>query len=139
MEQKLIKVFQKAKYEPGANLAENVWLAIVLREKRIARFKLWAFSIMGIVSLAGLIPAFNILLSDLAQSSFYEYFSLLFGGGGAVFSYWKELTLSLAESLPSASIIFVLSLIFIFFLSLRYAVKQINKNHLMGGSAVLSV
>jgi len=130
VKQKLVKAFREIKYEPDANLAENVWRTIVLRNKRMAQFKLWSFAATGIVSLAGLVPAFKILSNDLAQSGFYEYFSLIFSDSRLIISYWKELVFSLAESLPTVSIIFTLSLIFVFFLSFRYAMKQISKGQL---------
>lgn len=125
MEKKLIKVFQKARYEEKPDLALNVWHSLVIRNKRITRLKLWAFSFVGFTSLVGLIPAWRILSSDLAQSGFYEYLSLIFSSGNSFFSYWKEFLFSVAESLPTMSIILSLSLIFTLFLSLRYIAKQI--------------
>ena len=130
MQEKLIKIFQKAKYKPEPILASTVWDAIIARNKRIIRFKLWIFSFMGFASLVGLVPVFKILLNDLAQSGFYEYFSLIFSDGGSMVTYWKELFFSLAESLPVFSIISTLSLFFIFFLSLKYLTKQIIRNQL---------
>ena len=138
MHQKLTKIFQKVKYESNINLAENVWQAIVLHDKCIVRVKLWAFSVIGFVSLVGLVPAFKTLSSDLAQSGFYEYLSLVFSNSGSVVSYWKELVFSLAESLPAMSVILTLSLVFVFFLSLKYLMKQIGKGRLIN-SVVLSI
>jgi hypothetical protein len=132
MENKLTEIFQKAKLEPGLNMAGDIWRALILRDKRITRFKLWASATILLASLVGLFPVANALLNDLARSGLYEYFSLIFSNGWSVLSYWKELTLSLAESLPTTSIIFTLSLVFVFFLSLRYMVKEIYKNQLMG-------
>jgi len=131
MENKLTEIFQKAKLEPGPNLTEDIWRALVLRDKRSTRLKLWIFACAGSISLVGLFPAINILLNDLSRSGLYEYFSLIFEEGGSVFSYWKELALSLAQSLPMTSIIFTLSLIFVFFLSSRYLIRQIDKNQLI--------
>lgn len=125
MEKELIKVFQKARYEEKPDLAQNVWHSLVIRNKHITRLKLWAFSFVGLTSLVGLIPAWRILSSDLAQSGFYEYLSLIFSSGNSFFSYWKEFLFSVAESLPTMSIILSLSLIFTLFLSLRYIAKQI--------------
>lgn len=130
MQDKLTKIFQKAKYEPSANLPEKVWHRILTRDKHITQFKLWTFASIGFVSLAGLVPAFKTLINDFTQSGFYEYSSLIFSDSGLIFSYWKEYMLSLAESLPMISIIFTLSLVFVLFLSLRYLVKQISKNQL---------
>jgi len=140
MEQKLIKIFQKAKYEADTNLSETVWRAITVRGRRITQFKLWVFALAGFASLIGLVPAIKILSSDLAQSGFYEYFSLIFSDSGLMLSYWKEFIFSLAESLPTMSIIFTLSSVFVFFLSLRYIMKQIIKNQLYpAGSLTLSI
>jgi len=136
MHQKLTKIFQKVKYESNINLAENVWQAIVLHDKCIVRVKLWAFSIIGFASLVGLMPAFKALSSDFVQSGFYEYFSLIFSDSGLILSYWKELFFSLAESLPTISIILTLSLLFICFLSLRYLMKQISKGRLINSVAL---
>ncbi len=130
MEKELIKVFHKAKYEEKSNLAENVWHSLVIRNRRIARLKLWIFSFVGSASLIGLVPAWKALSSDLVQSGFYEYLSLVFSNSGSILFYWKELAFSIAESLPTTSIILSFSLVFILFLSLKYAAKQIIKGQL---------
>jgi hypothetical protein len=128
MEKELIRAFHKAKYEGKPDLAENIWHNLVRRDKQIVRLKLWAFSFAGLISFLGLIPAWKALLSNLTQSGVYEYFSLIFSNGSSVLSYWKELALSIAESLPLMSIILSLSLVFILFLSLKYVTRQIIKN-----------
>jgi hypothetical protein len=130
MEKELKKAFYKAKYEGKPDLSLNIWNSIVVRNKRITRIKLWVFSFIGFSSLVGLIPAWKVLSNDLTQSGLYEYFSLVFSSGTSIFSYWKELSLSIAESLPIISIILSLSLVFILFLSLKYVTKQIIKNQL---------
>ena len=128
MKNKLTKILKNAKYEPDTKMALSVWQTIVKQERRSTHLKLWSLSSLLFVSTVGLIPAFEILLSDLAHSGFYEYFSLIFSDSGLMFSYWKEFTLSLAESLPMMSIIFTLSLVFIFLLSVRYMLKQAGRN-----------
>ena len=132
MEQELIKAFKKAKYEEDTILAQNIWHSIVVRNKRNTLLRLWAFSVAGLASFMGLIPAWKALLNDLTQSGFYEYLSLAFSNGSSVSSYWKEFSLSIAEALPTMSILLSLSLIFIFFLSLKYVMKQIINNNPIG-------
>ncbi|MFA5936611.1 MAG: hypothetical protein WC822_01895 [Candidatus Paceibacterota bacterium] len=132
MEQELIKAFKKAKYEEDTVLAQNIWQSIVVRNKRNTLLRLWAFSVAGLASFMGLIPAWKALLNDLTQSGFYEYLSLAFSNGSSVSSYWKEFSLSIAEALPTMSILLSLSLIFIFFLSLKYVMKQIINNNPIG-------
>lgn len=128
MQNKLTKIFARAKYEPERGLEQNVWNTIVKRNKKITQIKLWVFSLTGAASFVGIIPAFKIMLADLTQSGFYEYMSLAFSNSNVVLSYSKELLLSISESLPATSIALSLSLMFIFFLSLKYIAKQIINN-----------
>ena len=130
MNENLKKAFNNIKYQSEQDLSEKVWYSIVKHEKRISHIKLYTFSLFGILSLVGMIPAFKMLFADFSQSGFYEYFSLLFSSNGALVSSWKELAYSLAESLPTISIIFSFSILFIFFLSLRFVLKQIVRSQL---------
>lgn len=138
MDSKLSKIFKNTKYEPNRELAFSVWQTIMIREKRTTRLKLWCFSAILFISTVGLIPAFEMLLNDLAHSGFYEYFSLIFSNGGSMITYWKELSFSLAESLPATSIILTLSTLFVCFLSLRYLIKQIIRNNSVN-AVILSI
>ncbi len=131
MKKELRKAFLNTKIEADSSLAQNIWDSIIARNKRVARFKLWAFSSVSLASLIGFIPAWHLLSNDLAQSGIYEYLSLAFSNGSSFFAYWKEFVLSIAESLPTISIALSLSLIFIFFLSLRFATKQIIRGQLI--------
>ena len=131
MKKELRKAFLNTKIEADSSLAQNIWDSIIARNKRVARFKLWAFSSVSLASLIGFIPAWHLISNDLAQSGIYEYLSLAFSNGSSFFAYWKEFVLSIAESLPTISIALSLSLIFIFFLSLRFATKQIIRGQLI--------
>lgn len=136
MEKYFKDAFQKAKYEPEIGLKDKIWQKITLRNKRIAYFKLASFSSIGLASVVGFIPMVKILLNDFAQSGFYEYLSLAFSSNGMFSSYSKEFAYSLAESIPAMSIILVLVIIFVFFLSLKYVAKQIINNKHIGISYV---
>lgn len=129
-ELRLQKVFKEARYECGQNLAPDIWQCLMDRNQRIARLKLWSIYLVGLLSLAGLVPAWKTLSTDLSRSGFYEYSSLAFSDSKLIVSYWREYIFSLAESLPTMSIIFALTLVFIFFLSLKYAMRNITRNRL---------
>jgi len=130
MEESIKKAFKKAKFESNDELKDNIWHSITLREKKIAYFKIFSFASVSLASLVGLVPMFKILINDFTQSGFYEYLSLAFSNGGLFSSYWKEFAFSLLESLPTISIVLLLIPVFIFFLSLRYLMKQIIKGQL---------
>ena len=130
MEENFKDAFIRAKYKPDVNQSNNILHRIAKHEKRVIHLRFYTFSIIGIISLICLIPAFKMLLSDFAKSGFYEYLSIIFSSNGSLVYFWKDLSYSLAESLPITSLIYSSTLIFIFFISLRYALKQIIKGQL---------
>lgn len=131
MQEKIIKAFKNIKYNDTRDLEQNIWNIISTKNKRNNKIKFYILAFVGVISFIGIIPSFQILLGDLAQSGFYEYSSLMFANNIYLASYWKELTFSLAESLPAISIILNLSLVFVFFLSLKHLVRQIINNQLL--------
>lgn len=126
MRENLKKAFDKVKCQPESGLAQHIYQEITLRGKRIVRLKLCFFSFIGVISLVGLVPILKILISDFIQSGFYEYISLVFSRT-VLSSSWRELIYSIAESLPATSLILSFGIIFVFFLSLRFVLKQIIK------------
>ena len=121
-------LFQNAIYQPPAGLQQELWRKLELRIARRARIQLTLCAISSVVSVVAFVPMFRLLLSDFAQSGFYEYISLAFNSNAI--SSWRELGLSIAESLPTTSITLSLLFIFTFILSIRYLVKPIIKNQL---------
>ena len=131
MEDELIRAFCSAKYEAKAGLSQDIWRTIINRQARVARLKLWIFSAVGIGSIIGIVPVFKVLASDLAQSSFYEYLSLVFSSNKTLTLHWRESAFSLAQSLPTISLALSLALVFILFLSIKYAMRQVAKGQLL--------
>jgi hypothetical protein len=130
MENRLTKILKSASYKPTSSLNEDIWCTIVKRNKYIARLKLILFSIIGAISIAGLIPAIKALSSDVSASGLFDYLSLAFSSGSSVFSYWKEFSLSIVESLPLMSIMLSLTFLFILCISIKHILRQIIKNQL---------
>ena len=128
MEDKLSKILKNASYQAEQNLSENIWHSIVLQEKRAARIKLTLFSITSIVAFVGAFPVFKNLATQFAQSGFYEYASLAFSNASVLASSWKELAYSIAETLPVSNMLLSCVVVFVFFLSARYALKQVIRN-----------
>ena len=130
MDEKLKKAFSSFRHEPERDLSENIWRAIITREQRLARLRLWIFSLIGLTSLTGFVFVSKALVGDLVQSSFYEYLSLAFSNIGSVSFMWRELSLTLAESLPMVSIILSLTLVLVFLSSMRLTIRQISRDQL---------
>ncbi len=128
MDKNLIKIFQKAVFCPESSLSENIFNAISIKEKRNNNIKIWVYSVTGIFSLLGFFVLIRQLVSDFYSSGFYDYLSLMFSNSKAVY-FWKEIILSMIESLPMTNLILSLSLVFLFVLSLRYMARNIRTRH----------
>ncbi len=113
----LKKAFDEAGYRPEPGLPEKIYRVIIARRDKKAQITFWSYSIASILAFAGLIPAVITLAREFALSGFGKYLSLAFSGGG------KALLLSIIDSLPTASIILCLALIFALLWSLRVAVQ----------------
>jgi len=72
MEHTLEEVFNRAKCEPECDLAPEIWQAIVLYRKRIARLKLFIFSLLGFALLLGLIAIYNTVWNTNAEKSIIQ-------------------------------------------------------------------
>jgi hypothetical protein len=125
MEEKLIKALTKARYDCEIDLNDNIWCAIIAQNKKTVRIKLWFFSGAVFTSLVLLVPMSVVFSRNLANSGFYEYFSLMFSDMKSVTSLWREFGLLLADSLPIMNIVTLMILIFVFLWSLRYIMKQV--------------
>jgi hypothetical protein len=129
MEEKLKNILKNNIYSAPASLPKEIWNRINRREKKLIQLKLSVFSLTGLFSLIGTLSISKKLLLDFTQTGFYDYLSLIFSSKISYF--WKELSYSLIESLPLMSFLMFISVIFIFCISLKYILKQINKGELL--------
>jgi hypothetical protein len=95
--------------EPPKGLEGRILARINMEEKRLARIRTWLFGSTSVASLGLSIWAVVYLTDSIKQTGFWQYFSLLFSGDSAIYAYWKELSFSLAESLPIVSLIIFLT------------------------------
>ncbi len=125
MDSEIKKSFQKALYYPESRLSDNILFNISNRNKRNSSVALWAYGTIGAFSFVGFFASAKILFTDFIQSGFYEYLSLAFSDIRSISS-WKEIALSIVESLPMASLLLSLGLVFVFVLSLNFISKNMK-------------
>lgn len=105
-------------------LTQAVLWQIEMERRRIARFRFVGMGAVAGLSALAMVPTAQYTMAEFYQSGFYQYSSLLFSDGGSALSYWKELTLILAESAPLLGITLSLALIFVLVGSLQSAFKN---------------
>jgi hypothetical protein len=130
VEQNLQKLFKKAVYHPEGRLSGDVWIAIEIKKAQITKTKKIGYLSLSVLSLSGSILSIKSLVEESIRLGFFNYFSLVFSDSGVIATYWKEYTLSLADSLPVASLALSFFLLFVLFISIRRASYQF-KNKLL--------
>jgi len=111
-------------FKPNVNLLGMVLVRIEKEKKREAKIHLYYTSALGLSSILFLVPALKYFIADFSASGFGNYFSLLYSDGGTVLSFWKELVITLAESIPVLSSIIILGLV----MTLLYVGKSVLQN-----------
>lgn len=89
--------------EPPRRLFPAILRRIAIHRRRVARLQLAAFGTVTFVSVLMLIPAVQYAVSEFNTSGFYDYASLFFDSLSR--GYWREILLSLTDSLPSLALL----------------------------------
>ncbi len=128
------KLFAHLKHiEPPHALGGAVLARIALQQERFAQRRRVLFGVLSLSSLLAIIPALELLVSDIASSGMFQYLTLLFSDQTTLFTYSKEFAFSLAESVPTASAALFLALCAVFIWSaaqtLRYGKTKAFRPH----------
>jgi hypothetical protein len=94
---------------PPAELANQIMVRIKNEQQRHARITFAYTSTISVVSAFFTYTIVTNLAQEFTQSGFYDYLSLMFSNGSNALTYWKEFTLTLAESFPAFGVIIFLS------------------------------
>ena len=114
------KLFRNIQFEgPSEELLNSILKEIAIRKKHRAQ-KRFVFGVLTlVVSIAAFFPALQYFNSEIIQSGFYHYISLIVSDGAAILGYWQNFLLLVIESLPVFALILILAVLWIFFASLR--------------------
>jgi len=101
-----------------------------INQEEIKRFKLRIFitRAVGSLSFVAFFPILINLISQLQNSGFWNYLSLLFTDTGTVALYWKQFSMSLIEATPMFPLTMILLSLLGLFVSFKFgfAKKEIK-------------
>ncbi len=130
MNEDLSKLIKQAYDYPEYKLSDDIWRAIELKQAKRLKVKALVSSSLGIISLVGFIILSISTKAQMDSSGFSHYLSLVFSDGSLITSFWKEYLLSLADSVPLASLGALSFLLFSTLISIRKTVS-FYKNQLL--------
>lgn len=129
MEDKYKKLFKNIEIiEVPKGLEARITTWIDKKEKRLARIRIFAFGGSAVASFGASFWAMVYLIKSVEETGFWQYFSIIFSENGAALAYWKELSISLAESLPITSCVMFFAAIGFFVWSFAKVLTNMPKN-----------
>jgi len=120
------RIYSMGKLETPKRLRNRVIFSIQKEELKKACVYVWVSLGLIASSLFGFVFAMKHMITSFHKTSFYSYFSLLFSDTDIIFSYRKELLLSLVETVPLLEITLSLVLIIILLSSVRIFVQNVK-------------
>lgn len=131
MDKNLSNMFKQAYNHPETGLSGDVWRAIEKRQAKSLKIQSLTYSLIGVLSLGGFVVMSLSLKQQFASSGFFNYFSLAFSDGSLLALYWKEYLMSLADSLPVASLGASAFLLLSMLLSIKKVINQFRNQLLV--------
>jgi hypothetical protein len=117
----------KNNLKPPEDLLEKIMIR-VKKEREIIKLKrrLLASFVFGCFSAVVFFPALKFAFSELSQSGFVQFFSLLFSDFKTISIYWQDFIVSLLEIFPATSFLILLSASVALLGAFRFLTKDIK-------------
>lgn len=121
------KLFKRLGYlEPPAGLSERIMRSI--SERSVARaiwMKTILSGVLSTVATIALVWSWFITQSEVAQSGFSQFFSLLVSDTNMVTVLWRQFSMSIIESFPVIGAIAILGSLLVLLVSVRSFMRDI--------------
>lgn len=125
IQQKPFKYFDSMPAPEG--LVADIIAAVRCENARRRRTRAVTFGIMSVGSLVIAVFAYTSVSHALSSTGFSHYLSLLFSDTSLVAAYWRELVLSILETVPILSVAAMLAAVFLFLWSLGNMMQSIRR------------
>ncbi len=113
--------------EPQSDLLLRVNLAVDRAERRRVLSRAAGFAVVSLLAAAVSVTAWRELQTELAQTGFVQFVSLLVSDLGLAATYWKEFSMSILESIPVFGIAAILGSVFALLGSLRLMARDLSR------------
>lgn len=108
------------------NLVNKIILSVDKKVSHDSKIKALGLSFVSFISFLISIPIISQIITSFTQSGFYNYISIIFSDSDVAFIYWKEILISLIESLPVIGIASLLAIAVVFIWSTIKATSEVR-------------
>jgi hypothetical protein len=116
--------------EPSADLLDKILFRInreqVMEHSLRMKVRLIVSSAVSLIMLIFLLPVWNLFQTEITQTGFSQFMSLIFSDLNSILIYWQDFGMSLLESIPFFSLAGLLTVILILLFSGKYMVHDIK-------------
>lgn len=119
MQKDLTQLFQESAVGAPEGLSHEIFIAVERAAQKHARSQQYLWGSFSVISLGLFVASGFYAAHSATATGFSNYFSLIFSDGSVVKSIWREVGLSLLESLPILGFGVVLASVFAVLWSLR--------------------
>ncbi len=109
------------------DFVNSIILKLDQKDREKSKIKTLGLSFISMVSLIVSIPVIFQVIASFTQSGIYNYLSLIFSDSDVAIIYWKEILVTLVESIPTISIISLLVILAVFAWSTLKAMNEAKK------------
>ena len=109
-----------------SNLVSKIVLSLDKKVSHDSKVKALGLSFVSFISFLISIPIISQIITSFTQSGFYNYISIIFSDSDVAFIYWKEILISLIESLPVLGIASLLTIALVFIWSTIKATSEVR-------------
>jgi len=110
------------------NLVNNIVLRMDEKARHNSKIKALGLSLVSISSFLLSIPIIFQIITSFTQSGLYNYLSLISTDSDVLVRYWKDIAISLAESLPVLGIASLLAVLAVFVWSALKARSEVRNS-----------
>lgn len=123
---KILNKIEREEMPLPINLVNKIILSVDKKVSHDSKIKALGLSFVSFISFLISIPIISQIITSFTQSGFYNYISIIFSDSDVVFIYWKEILISLIESLPVIGIASLLAIAVVFIWSTIKATSEVR-------------
>ena len=110
--------------EPAEGLMDKITLRLKQEQAKRAKRRLAVFSLTLVASLVAVVPAFQLIWQDVAQSGLADFVALLFSDSDLALAYWQNFVWAFLEVLPVLSLALFFMVLAVLMESLKLMIKS---------------
>ena len=123
---KVLRAIEEKEFSIPKDLSSRIVFRIDQKARKTAIIKAFSMGLISLCSLVASVPLIYNAINAFTQSGFYNYLSIIFSDSDIAITYWREISLTIAESIPVISVVSLLVILAVFIWSTLKATSEVK-------------